>query len=130
MTLFLTVVHVIVCIVLIGAVLLQRGKGAEIGAVFGGGGSSTVFGGRGAGNFLSRLTTGAAIVFFTTSLALAILGSGRTGSVFDGSAPPAAPAPAGGAFEEVAPPPAAADAPAAANDPAAPSGDGAQRNTP
>lgn len=124
MTLFLTVVHVLVCLVLIAAVLLQRGKGAEIGAVFGGGGSSTVFGGRGAGNFLSRLTTGAAIVFFTTSLALAILGSGRTGSVFDAAPPPAAaPAPAAGAFEEVAPPSPAAD-------PAVPSGNGAQQNTP
>ncbi len=104
MTLFLTVVHVLVCFILIAAVLLQRGKGAEIGAVFGGGGSSTVFGSRGAGNFLSRLTTGAAVIFFATSLTLAILGSGHRGSVF-GESPPAAPAeaPAGGGFEEVAP---------------------------
>ena len=73
MTTFLTVLHVLVCIFLIGVVLLQRGKGAEIGAVFGGGGSSTVFGSRGAGNFLSKLTTAAAIVFMVTSLSLAYL---------------------------------------------------------
>lgn len=104
MTLFLTVLHVLVCLVLIGVVLLQRGKGAEIGAVFGGGGSSTVFGSRGAGSFLSRLTTGAAVIFFATSLVLAILGSGRRGSVF-GESPPATEesAPAGGGFEEVTP---------------------------
>lgn len=117
MTLFLTVVHVIVCIVLIVSVLLQRGRGAEIGAVFGGGGSSTVFGSRGAGNFLSRLTTGAAVVFFATSLTLAILGSGRTGSVFGDAPPPAAgdaATPAADAFEEVAPP----TAPPAAGEPA------------
>jgi preprotein translocase subunit SecG len=63
MTIFLTVLHVMVCLVLIVVVLLQRGKGAEIGAVFGGGAGSTVFGSRGAGNFLTKLTTGAAIVF-------------------------------------------------------------------
>ena len=73
MTTFLTILHVIVCVFLIAVVLLQRGKGAEIGAVFGGGGSSTVFGSRGAGNFLSKLTTGAAIVFMITSLSLAYL---------------------------------------------------------
>jgi preprotein translocase subunit SecG len=124
--LFLTVVHVMVCLILIVSVLLQRGKGAEIGAVFGGGGSSTVFGSRGAGTFLSRLTTGAAAVFFMTSLTLAILGSGHRGSVFGESPPPTeAPAPAGGAFEEVAPPtapvpePNAAAAPEAVAPPAA-----------
>jgi preprotein translocase subunit SecG len=73
MTTFLTILHVLVCLFLIGVVLLQRGKGAEIGAVFGGGGSSTVFGSRGAGSFLSKLTTGAAIVFMITSLSLAYL---------------------------------------------------------
>ena len=71
MTIFLTVVHVMVCLVLIVVVLLQRGKGAEIGAVFGGGAGSTVFGSRGAGNFLTKLTTGAAVIFMLTSLTLA-----------------------------------------------------------
>lgn len=77
MSLFLTVLHVMVCLVLIVVVLLQRGKGAEIGAVFGGGGSSTVFGSRGAGNFLTKLTTGSAVVFMVTSLALSALGTSR-----------------------------------------------------
>jgi|ETNmetMinimDraft_30_1059905.scaffolds.fasta_scaffold01773_5 preprotein translocase subunit SecG len=70
MTTFLIALHVTVSIFLIAVVLLQRGKGAEMGAVFGGGGSTTVFGSRGAGNFLTRLTTGAAVVFMLTSLGL------------------------------------------------------------
>ena len=66
----LVVLHVTVCIFLIAVVLLQRGKGAEVGAVFGGGASSTVFGSRGAGNFLTKLTTGSAVIFMCTSLTL------------------------------------------------------------
>lgn len=89
MTLFLTVLHVMVCIVLIAVVLLQRGKGAEIGAVFGGGASSTVFGSRGAGNFLTKLTTGSAVVFMVTSLALSYLGGTGGGGLFDGEPAPA-----------------------------------------
>ena len=73
MKLFLTVVHVMTCIILVVVVLLQRGKGAEIGAVFGGGASSTVFGARGAGNFLTKLTTVAAVVFMVSSLTLSCL---------------------------------------------------------
>ena len=69
----LIVLHVIVCLFLVAVVLLQRGKGAEIGAVFGGGGSSTVFGSRGAGNFLTKLTTGSAVIFMVTSLSLSYL---------------------------------------------------------
>ena len=80
MTLFLTVLHVMVCLILIIVVLLQRGKGAEIGAVFGGGASTTVFGSRGAGNFMSRLTTGAAVTFMVTSLLLAYSARERAGS--------------------------------------------------
>ncbi len=72
MTIFLTTLHVLVCAILILLVLLQRGKGAEIGAVFGGGASSTLFGSRGAGNFLTKLTSGAAIIFMGTSLWLAV----------------------------------------------------------
>ena len=75
----LVVLHVIVCIFLIAVVLLQRGKGAEMGAVFGSGASSTVFGSRGAGNFLTKLTTGSAIVFMCTSLALSYLATSRSG---------------------------------------------------
>ena len=73
MNTFLIVLHVIVSIFLIAVVLLQRGKGAEIGAVFGGGASSTVFGSRGAGNFLTKLTTVSAVIFMSTSLALSYL---------------------------------------------------------
>ena len=49
------------CFILIGVVLLQRGKGADLGASLGGGGANTLFGSRGAGNFLSKMTTGSAI---------------------------------------------------------------------
>jgi len=69
-----TALHVIVCIFLVAVVLLQRGKGAQVGAVFGGGGGSTMFGSRGAGNFLTKLTTGAAVVYMLTSLSLSYLG--------------------------------------------------------
>ncbi len=111
MTLFLTVLHVMVCLILIIVVLLQRGKGAEIGAVFGGGASSTVFGSRGAGNFLSRLTTGAAVTFMVTSLLLAYYARERAGSsVFDEEdvaieeVIPGALAEDGGGFQEVGEP--------------------------
>ncbi len=84
MTLFLTVLHVLVCVVLLITVLLQRGKGAEIGAVFGSGSSTTVFGARGAGTFLTKLTTGAAVVFMMTSLALSYYATrGASRSLFD-----------------------------------------------
>jgi len=79
MDIVITVLHVIVCIFLVAVVLLQRGRGAQIGAVFGGGGGGTMFGGRGAGNFLTKLTTGAAVVFMLTSLSLSYLGITRSG---------------------------------------------------
>ena len=75
MTTFLTTLHVTVCIVLIAVVLLQRGKGSDLGAALGGGGANTVFGSRGAGSFLTKLTTGSAIIFMLTSLSLAYLGT-------------------------------------------------------
>jgi len=122
MTVFLTVLHVLVCLILIVVVLLQRGKGAEIGAVFGGGASTTVFGSRGAGNFFTKLTSAAAIIFMGTSLVLsyrAHQGGGQT--LFDeqGAAPaaeqtaPAPEAPADSPFVEVpaAAPPAPDTAP-------------------
>ena len=71
------IVHVIVCFLMIGAILLQSGKGAEIGAAFGGS-SQTVFGSRGPGTFLSKVTVGAAIIFMLTSMGLAILAKERT----------------------------------------------------
>ncbi len=68
------VVHILVCIFLIFIVLIQSGKGAELGAAFGGSGQ-TLFGARGAATILSKLTTGAAILFMLTSLSLAIVTS-------------------------------------------------------
>ena len=64
-----TIIHIIVSLGLIIIVLLQTGRGADIGAVFGGS-SATIFGSSGAGNFLTRLTTGFAVVFMLTSLTL------------------------------------------------------------
>ena len=66
------ILHLIVCFLMIAAILLQAGKGAEIGAAFGGS-SQTVFGSRGPGTFLSKITVGAAIIFMVTSLSLALL---------------------------------------------------------
>ncbi|MER3424064.1 MAG: preprotein translocase subunit SecG [Nitrospiraceae bacterium] len=71
------VIHVIVCFLMIASILLQAGKGAEIGAAFGGS-SQTVFGSRGPGTFLSKVTIAAAVIFMLTSLTLAILSKERT----------------------------------------------------
>ena len=79
MTTLLLIIHVIVCLMLIAIVLLQSGKGAELGAAFGGS-SQTLFGSRGAATFLSKLTTIAAIVFMITSLTLAVV-TAKGGSV-------------------------------------------------
>ena len=75
-------VHVTVCISLVILILLQQGKGAEVGAVFGGS-SNTVFGATGAGNVLTRTTSALAVLFFATSLYLAYTSSERaSGSIF------------------------------------------------
>jgi len=84
MIILVTSVHIVVCVGLIIVVLLQTGKGADMGAAFGGGSSSTVFGSSGAGNFLTRLTTGMAVVFMLTSLTLGYFAGQRpSSSVFD-----------------------------------------------
>jgi len=67
------VIHVLVAIAVIGLVLIQQGKGADAGAAFGGGASSTVFGSQGSGSFLTRATGILATIFFITSLSLAYL---------------------------------------------------------
>ena len=86
MTNMLLVLHFMVCFVLIAVVLLQRGKGSDLGAALGGGGANTVFGSRGAGNFLTKLTTGSAIIFMLTSLSLAYLGTQQADvQLFDSS---------------------------------------------
>ena len=71
---FIYALHFIACFVLVGVVLLQRGKGADLGASLGGGSANTIFGSRGAGNFLTKITTASAITFMCTSLTLSYLG--------------------------------------------------------
>lgn len=66
----LLIIHVLVALTIIGLVLIQHGKGADIGAAFGSGASNTVFGSQGTGGFLFRLTGGLALAFFVTSLSL------------------------------------------------------------
>ena len=80
MSLILIIVHVIVCVALIMIVLLQTGKGADMGAAFGGGSSQTLFGSTGASTFLSKATTIAAIIFMVTSLWLAYNSSHKKGT--------------------------------------------------
>ena len=74
----IVVVHVIVAIAIVGLVLLQQGKGADAGAAFGSGASSTVFGAQGSATFLTKITTIIALVFFLTSLSLAYFAANRT----------------------------------------------------
>src|SRR5882672_10989832 len=72
-------VHVLLALMIIGLVLLQRGKGAEAGAGFGSGASGTVFGARGTSTLFSKLTAVFAAMFFATSLSLAYLSSRPSG---------------------------------------------------
>jgi preprotein translocase subunit SecG len=76
----ITVLHILVCVALILIVLLQAGKGAEMGAAFGGA-SQTIFGSSGAMGFLTKLTTVAAIIFMITSLVLAFASTRRASSL-------------------------------------------------
>src|SRR5512138_2856080 len=80
----ITIVHVVVCLFLIGVVLLQSGKSADIAAAFGGMGSQTAFGPRSAANALTRATTVAAIIFMLTSFTLAVMAS-RAGASTGGN---------------------------------------------
>ena len=95
LTVLITIVHVLVCAVLIVVVLLQHGKSADIAATFGGMGSQTAFGPRGTATALSRLTTWCAIIFMLTSISLTIFASRRgTSSIMEGVRPaPTAPVP-------------------------------------
>jgi preprotein translocase subunit SecG len=117
MTTFLTIIHVIACITLILIVLLQAGKGANMGAAFGGS-SQTVFGSAGAGTFLGKLTAGVAIVFMLTSISLTYTVTRKSSSLLEGASAPITKqempvAPKTGALP-VAPAPGAANTPAAA----------------
>jgi preprotein translocase subunit SecG len=96
MVILLTIVHVLMCFAIIAIVLLQSGKGADIGSAFGGAGSQAVFGSMGTPTLLGKITTGVAIVFTLTSFSLAMLGGERSGSVVrePATAAPSAPAPA------------------------------------
>ena len=85
----ITILHIIICIALILVVLLQTGKGASMGAVFGGS-SQTVFGSSGPGSFLSRMTTIIAVVFMLTSFGLTYMVAQKGPSLMEGSVKPAA----------------------------------------
>lgn len=102
MTLFITFLHIFLCIMLVAIVLLQHGKGAEVGVVLGGGASQTLFGSRGAGNFLTKLTTAVAVLFMCTSLFLSYYAAPPTATDLIQSAVPAE-APATPQLDEPAP---------------------------
>ena len=72
MVVLLVIIHVIVCLFLIGVVLLQQGKSADLASAFGGQGGQTAFGPRGAANLFTRLTTWSAIIFMLSSIGLTI----------------------------------------------------------
>ncbi len=84
----LYILHVIVCLAMLPIILLQSGKGGGVSAVFGGGSSGAVMGSRGASNFLTRMTTGAAIIFMCTSMGLSYMSS-QSRSVVPDNPPPA-----------------------------------------
>ncbi len=97
------VVQVVSALAIIGLVLVQHGKGADMGAAFGSGASGSLFGASGSSNFLSKSTAMAAVVFFASTLGLAYIGNDRTATATDGGvmerltvpsaeAPPAPPA--------------------------------------
>ena len=80
MVILLSIIHVIVCLLLVLIVLLQSSKSADLAGAFGGGGSQTAFGARGTATFLSKLTTGAAVVFMLTSFGLSLITTRDRGS--------------------------------------------------
>lgn len=114
MTIAITILHVVACFFMIAVVLLQSGKGAEMGASFGSSGSQSVFGAGGGTTFLSKMTTGVAVIFMLTSLTLAyISGKPSSSSIMFGKSKPSATVPSG-------PAPAIPAAPAQGNPAAAP----------
>ena len=127
MTLILSV-QLLSALVMIGLVLIQHGKGADMGASFGSGASGSLFGATGSANFLSRSTAACATLFFVCTLALTYIGSAGTvtrseagGSVLDSAAPAASAASGVGTIPSAAPTaPAAMPASAAAVSPAIP----------
>ncbi|ELX09719.1 MULTISPECIES: preprotein translocase subunit SecG [Oxalobacteraceae] len=128
------VVQVVSAIAIIGLVLLQHGKGADMGAAFGSGASGSLFGATGSSNFMSKSTGVAAAIFFSATLALSYISTQHSsgvvsGGVMDKAAPAApAPVPATGAAAIPTAPAAAPAAPAAA--PAAPAATGPAASIP
>ena len=109
MNFILLTIHILGCLALIGIVLIQGGKGAEVGAAFGAGASNTIFGASGGQSFISKMTTGVAVIFMLTSLTLAMFwGTPGSSSVMP---------------EQVTPVSAPASMPAQSTPPAAPTGD-------
>ncbi|MCS0581649.1 preprotein translocase subunit SecG [Massilia pinisoli] len=122
----IVVVQVVSALAIIGLVLVQHGKGADMGAAFGSGASGSLFGASGSSNFLSKSTAVAAAIFFASTLGLAYFGSNRPhasvgGGVMENVTVPVKKAPAAGdAIPTTVPAPAAAPAVPAASVPAAP----------
>jgi preprotein translocase subunit SecG len=135
LTTLITVIHVLVCFILIVVILLQAGKGG-MGSAFGGGGAGSVFGGRGATTFLSKITSACAVLFMVTSMTLSYLATKSTSVVRgDGPVPsnvqqqvPASPLTAPGGSAPPAPGQQSPAAPAPAQEPApAPAAPGQQQ---
>ena len=109
-TTLIIVAHVLIALSIIGLVLLQHGKGADMGSGFGGGASSSLFGATGSANFLSRATAALATIFFLTSLGLAYLASEKprtaASTVMDTAKPKTPAQPAGDIPKPQALPPA------------------------
>lgn len=127
----LLVVQILSALAIVVLVLLQQGKGADMGSAFGGGSAGSLFGASGAANFLSRSTKWAAVVFFVSTAALAYTGSRPVGSVQDGGvmdtvpdlSVPSVPAPAAAPSDVPA-------VPAAPVEPTAPASDAPAAETP
>ena len=84
---FVVIIHVIVSLIIIGMVLLQAGKGADIGSAFGGSGSQAVFGSMGTPTVLGKITTVVAVIFMVTSFSLAVLAHKKASTIMPASAP-------------------------------------------
>lgn len=103
--------HILICFGIVGLILLQQGKGAEMGASFGSGGSQTLFGSTGSGNLLSHATAILATIFFVTSFGLSVIAKNKSAVGADAGIPAAAVIEEHNAAAEKQPAPAAGDAP-------------------
>src|SRR5256885_11899990 len=87
MVIALTIIHVLMCFAIIAIVLLQAGKGADIGSAFGGSGSQAVFGSMGTPTVLGKITTAVAVIFMATSFSLAVLAHKKASTIMPASPP-------------------------------------------